>query len=857
MRHRLPQSVRPREIDLHFDLDPADAAFRGEARYGLELERRARRIELHAADLRLSKVAVRVGGERIRARVEPHPESERVVLRFDRLLPAGSLDLELAFRGRVRRDLRGLYRSVDAATPWLATQLCPTDARRFFPCFDEPGIKARYRIRVTAPRGLTVLSNAPIESVEERLADRPDRQVVRFAWTPPLSSYLVAVAVGPFVASPPRHCGATEIRVVTLPGRSDLAAFAAEAAVESLARLERWFDLPHPYPKLDLVALPDFAFGAMENAGAVFFRDSLLLVDASSASSEVRKSAAETIAHELSHMWFGNLVTMAWWNDLWLNESFATWMAYEIVHDWRPEWRIRADFMRRREHALVADALASSHPIAPRIRSADEALENFDAITYAKGASVLRMLEGHLGRETFRDGIRRYVRRHREGAATAADLWAALGEASALPIESIVSPWVGQTGVPLVRVRRRDRRGRARLALEQERFLMLPARSASQDRPARWPIPWMAHLGHGARKADLRHLLTRRRDDLPCPEPPADWLYGNADEVGFFRVDHAAQEREALLAHLPQLSALERMGLVGDQWALARAGRLPIGALLDLLAALGDEPDADVLSVVEDVLGGLARRLAPARGPETERALQRWIARHFAAPLERLGLDPRAGEDEPTARRRARLLAIVGLVAQDESVRRACVERCDAHLDSGAPLPPELADEIVRIAAGGGGARLHARLRGGARSAKTPEQRRRMLFALAEFDAPRLVRASLDAALDAGLAPAVDRAGLWGAMISRPATAVATWERLQRAWPRLERELPPIPLARLAAATAEALPTTHGPAIRRFFDAHPLTAGRRVLRQILEELRIARRFEEQAGEAFEARLALD
>jgi puromycin-sensitive aminopeptidase len=848
--------VRAQAIDLHFELDPAQTRFRGEARYTLHLDKRRRSLELHAADLRVSAVRLRIGGELLTPRLEVHPENETILLHFDRLLPADAVRLELRFAGRVRRDLRGLYRSTDETEPWLATQLCPTDARRFFPCFDEPEWKAQYRIRVTAPRDQTVISNAPVD-FEEELED--GRKLVQFERTPPLSAYLIAVAVGPFEASPTLASGSTSIRVYTLPGRQKLAAFAREAAGECLARLERFFDMAHPYPKLDLVALPDFAFGAMENAGAVFFRDSILLLDAAEATPEDRKRAAETIAHELSHMWFGNLVTMSWWNDLWLNESFATWMAYEIVDSWQPAWRIWLDFAHRRETALEVDALASSHPIAPRIRSAEEAHENFDAITYTKGASVLRMLAGYLGHESFREGIRLYIRRHRERAARASDLWAALGEVSGEPIEAIVSPWTLQTGYPLVSLRRGEKDGIGVIELRQQRFLALPrpASRAGSKATALWTIPWVGRIGRGEGK-DARaqkHLLVKSRGHTPSHGAELTWIYGNAGEAGFFRVEHGDSECADLLANLPCLSPLERIGFVGHQWALARAGRVPIARLLDLIAALGVEDDPDVLRAVEDVLVRLGRRLARSRGDEVEERLRAWVAVYYGGQVDRLGFDARPGDEERTRMQRGRILSIVGLFARATPVLRECEARCAQHLASGLALAPELADEIVRCAASVGDAALQRRFIEAARRATTPQTRRRMLFALAEFDARGTLAASIAAALDPELASAGDRAGLWAALLARPHTAPGTWRRLQRAWPRLEKQMPPILLARLAASTAEALPHDALPEIRAFFDAHPLAAGGRVLRQVAEEMAISKRFEARAGRDFEAYLA--
>ena len=791
--------------------------------------------------------------------IDEYPECETIVLRFDRSIRPGEVEISLRFRGRSRDDLRGLYRSADRKQPWLATQLCPTDARRFFPCFDEPGIKACYSIEVTAPSELKVISNAPAMRSSRNASTRAGRRTTRFAPTPPLSAYLVAVAVGPFESTRALRCGSTPIRVYTLPGRQPLARFARRAAAESLERLERWFDMPHPYAKLDLLALPDFAFGAMENAGAVFFRDSVLLLDEREASAEDRMRAAETIAHEISHMWFGNLVTMAWWNDLWLNESFATWMAYEIVDDWQPDWRVWLEFIHRREVALETDALRSSHPIAPPIRTAEEAHENFDAITYTKGASVLRMLERYLGARVFQKGVRRYIRRHREGAARAADLWAALSEVAGLPIEEIVAPWTLQTGFPVLRIESRETTaGEAVALLSQERFLTLRAKksTASRAHPQRWVIPWLGRAGDAHRQNEIRHLLTRRRDRVALTQGTPDWLYGNADEAGFFRVDSGEPGATGLLAALPRLSAIERVGWIGHLWALVQSGRGPIDGLLDLIARLGPDRDPDVLLALERVLTRLLQRLAPAAGPGSETRLRDWIASCFA---EQLDADQPAGEllaGSPGAsrseiRRRTRLLYLLGGLARSEALLDACAERAEAHLRHGRELPRGLADPVIRLAGERGDRALQPLLLAGVRRARTPQERRRNLFALAGFDGSEARRIALSSTLDEALAPAVDRAGLAMLLLASPRTASATWTHLRRSWGRFEAQMPPILLARIVAETSNALPPDEAPAIRAFFADHPLAAGSRVLDQVAEELAIGRQLVAHASRDLE------
>src|SRR6058998_1559072 len=375
-RFRLPADVRPTGYDLLLEPDLEGGRFRGEVRIALRLARPRAEIVLHAAELAIEHASAHAGGREAPARVRLSRADETAALRFARPLAAGEATLALHFSGRLNQHLRGLYAAGADGSRYAFSQCEAADARRILPCFDEPAFKARFRVAVRVREGETAVSNGPVEH-EERV---PGGRILRFAETPPLSTYLLALAVGRLEASAPRHLGPVPIRVWHVPGKGQLTAFALEAAAAALARLQDYFDIPYPYRKLDLVAVPDFEAGAMENAGAVFFRETLLLLDPATASLAERKRAAEVIAHELAHMWFGDLVTLAWWDDLWLNEAFASWLGDKVVQAWRPAWDEGVRPVTRRAGALDADALQTARRLRQPIQSTHDIENAFDRI---------------------------------------------------------------------------------------------------------------------------------------------------------------------------------------------------------------------------------------------------------------------------------------------------------------------------------------------------------------------------------------------------------------------------------------------------------------------------------------------
>ncbi len=827
---RLSRSTLPKSYDLSLRVDPLKDTFCGEVEIDLDILDAASSIELHSVDLGIRNALVTdARGAVSVSRTSTNSERETVVFQLSKPLRPGPAKLRIDYDGPLRTDLRGLYLARSGKRRYAATQLEAADARRFFPCFDEPDKKARFRIRVTTPEANSVVSNGAVL----RTRRHGSGKTVTFAETPPLSTYLIALIVGELEASRPRRCGETPIRVWSVPGKRHLAGFALQAAAESLQRLEQYFGLPYPYGKLDLVAVPDFEFGAMENAGAVTFRENLLLTDPKTVTLAEQKRVAEVIAHELAHMWFGDLVTMAWWDDLWLNEAFATWMAFTIVDRWKPEWQMWLDFDQHRSAAYALDGLRNTHAIYTDVNTPDEATENFDAITYEKGASVVRMVERWLGPRTFRTGVRKYIRRHREGNARAADLWAALEEASGQPIQPVVRPWIERPGFPLVSVRATRRQGRVSLQFRQDRFFASPRESEPAHAP-RWPIPAVIRLqptrGRSRRK---RVLLQGRNDRMDLDFEGLRWVYANADESGFYRPLHDPALLQALGEDLQRLAPSERMGLIGHQWAGYRAGKAELAHLLDLIPRLSHEREPEVLVRLMAPLGWLEDQALPRLAKPAAQQFRSWLGEVFAPAFLDLGWRPKPREPDRERLRRAALLRIVGGIAEEPEILAGAAERIRPYLRDRSTLDANLAGPVVELAARfGAKSRYESYLRT-MRKANTPQERTRFELALAAFRDPALVERTLATSLTDDI-PTQDVVPLLARLLANPAARERTWEFIRTRWEELSSRISPGIAPRLVSA----LPALQRPIYRRqvaaFFRAHPIPTAGRALKQALE-----------------------
>ncbi len=874
---RLSRDVRPSHYHVHILPDLVRSTFRGEVVIELDLKRQRQTIELHAADITIdhAEIAprdakakppqpkVHVPGAKpvgppinqMAVAIVPHGARETVEVKFLRPVGPGKYALSLAYHGNLQERLRGLYMARVGDERYAFTQLEAADARRFFPCFDEPDMKARFTFSVTARAGLTVISNNPLERSTH---NTNGTTTFHFKTTPPLSTYLCALAVGELEGSAVRMAGKCPVRVWHVPGKRHLAGFALEAAVESLARLEKYFGLPYPYEKLDLVAVPDFEAGAMENAGAVFFRETLLLVDPATISLAEKKRVAEVIAHELAHMWFGNLVTMKWWDDLWLNEAFATWMAFKVVDEWKPEWRMWNNFEQHRAAALALDALANTHPVYAEVENAAQATENFDAITYEKGASVVRMIEHYLGPQKFRAGVQAYIRDHREGNAVAADLWNALERASGQPVAQIVRAWVRQAGFPLVSFERDPDPKRAQLVVKQERFRASPMTKFPEGAKT-WPLPAVVKFaGTAARPPRTeRFLLRRAKEWIPVPGGKhVPWYYGNAGEGGFYRVLHDADCLAELARDLSgALTPVERMGLLGHQWAIVRAGRARIGSFLDLASALGAETDYEVLDSLVAPLAFVDDQIVDAAGADARPHYQAWIREVFGQAWQELGWEPAPTDDDERKLRRASVLRILGLVGEEPSIAGQAPELFERYLANRTAIEPNLVDPLIAIVARDGDEARFARLRRAVAEARTPQESRRFQLALGDFRNPTLAQRAAEMTLTPEI-PTQDVGFLLIRLLGNRAARELAWKFIQENWAALAKRLPPMMVSRVIEATASLQTREYRKQVAMFFRTHPVETATRALKLALERFDINEELRRRAGKELRAWFAV-
>jgi puromycin-sensitive aminopeptidase len=830
--HRLPRNVVPEHYQLTFNVGLSAGTFAGEERIRVAVLEPTDEVVLNAVGLEIPQAElVTADGTIVDATVEVLPEQERVVIRLAEPAAVGTATLHLTFAGVLGDKMHGVYRStfVDeqgATHSIAATQFEPTDARRAFPCWDEPDRKATFATTLVVDAGLTAVSNSEVVEVTELGEGRVQHE---FATTMRMSTYLVAFVVGPLEATEAVDVDGTALRTFCIPGKSHLAGFALEIGASALRFFSSYFGLAYPAAKLDLIALPDFAMGAMENLGAVTFRETLLLADPERATRGELERVADVVAHEIAHMWFGDLVTMRWWNGIWLNEAFATFMELLCVDAFRPEWQRWVSFGTSRDAAMVVDALTATRPVEFPVERPEEAEGMFDTLTYQKGAGVLRMLERYVGAEEFRLGISRYIADHAYDNTETSDLWDAVEKATGEPARSIMDSWIYQGGFPQVSVSlAADGTG---LDLAQRRFRYLAPDEADGAGPS-WRIPVHLRASVGGEVVSRRVLLDAdgARVDLGGD---ADWVVVNERGWGFYRVryDHALRSR--LEANLDRLEALERLCLVSDTWAAVLAAAAGAGELLGLAELLAGDDDPSVWDVVLDALLNLDRIVATADRPD----LQAFVRRLAGPALERLGWTPGEGEDERRSRLRASLVRALGVLGADPDVRSRAAEVHARAIADPSSVDADVAGAVIAVVAAGGGPDEYEAFLACHRAATTPQEEVRYLYALAGFEDEALVARTLDLVFSdvrAQNAPFV-----LSLLLANRAGGAAVWEVVKNRWEELRRRLPENLHERALGGTLALSTPELAADVRRFLESNPLAGRERTVAQILEKLDVA------------------
>lgn len=824
--YRLPTTVRPEAYHLELEPDLHAATFSGRVVIDLLVMEPTNEVVLNAAELVIGEVMVdQAGTSQAPFAVDLVVDEDQLHLTLADPLATGPATLTIGFDGVLNDKLRGFYRSVytdDAGAEHViaTTQMESTDARRAFPCWDEPDFKASFEVTLVVDDNLSAFSNSAEVSTE---AVAGGKKRVRFAPTMVMSTYLVAFVVGELEVTDPIDVDGVPLRVIHTPGQGHLTAFALEAGAHALRFFTEYFSIPYPGDKLDMAAIPDFAAGAMENVGLVTYRVDMLLVDPASAAQTELMYIADVVCHEIAHMWFGDLVTMKWWDGIWLNEAFATFMAAVATDAFRPEWMRWVTFGIERDAALQVDGLHSTRPVEYPVGRPEEAEGMFDLLTYEKGGSVLRMLEQFIGPEVFRAGIHDYLVTHSYSNTVTTDLWDALERSSGRDVRSIMGTWIDQGGYPLLSVADDG-------SVTQEPFTYRDTVGGAIG--SNWLVPVQTrNLGDPTWVPGLLRGDGLVHGDTVVAGTPGALV--NAGGVGYYRVRYPSATTANFASHLGELVPLERFTLVSDAWATLLSGRSSLTDFVTLARALRDshEGDPSVWAIVLHALGMFNRII-----PEADRDVLATATQDLLNPVfDQVGWDAGPHDSERTPTLRGELVAMLGTIGADPEVRAEAARRFAARLET--PIPANVESAVLAVVALDGGDETYEEFLDAHLAPMNPQAEERYLMALAHFTDPALVERTYRYAIDE--VRTQDAPFLIRRMVAQRLTGPATWERVEANWDSLVERFPVSTMPRLVSGIREMCgDPAQAERVIAFIEANPLPSAGRTVDQTVEMLRV-------------------
>jgi len=829
--YRLPRTAVPSRYDVELTPDLAAASFTGEVRIELDVVEPTTELALNAVELTIHTVELVAGGAPIRVDHELDAETERLIVRSERPLDAGPAVLTVRFDGVLNDRLKGFYRSTytddDGREHVIATsQMQATDCRRAFPCWDEPDFKAVFGATLVVDEGLVAISNSPEAG---RSARAGGKVAIRFTDTMVMSSYLVAFVVGELEVTEPVDVEGIPLRLVHVPGKAHLTQFGLDVGAHGLRWFQQYYGIPYPGEKVDLVALPDFAAGAMENLGCITFRESLLLVDPATSTQAEQELVADVVSHELAHMWFGDLVTMGWWNGIWLNEAFATFMEVLACDAYRPDWRKWTTFSLDRTAAFETDSLASTRPVEYEVRSPADTEGMFDVLTYQKGGSLLRMLQQFIGEEPFREGINHYLRKHSYANTETGDLWDAIERVTGQPARRLMDSWIWQPGYPIVSASVEG----SELVLRQQRFGF---DEATADDPSRWVIPVHVRQQSGADDMsalqEQKLLLDGDEARVPMLAPDATVIV-NAGGYGFFRVSYDDTLRERLTPEVvASMSTIERYMLVDDTWAAVVSGRLPAIAFVRLARSFSGESELQVWQALGNGLRAASRLVDGDALADFRR-----LVRELTAPaLERLGWEPVEGEDDLTGQLRGLIITLAAVLGRDVDVQRRARSLYET-ARAGEAVDPELLAAATNVVAATGTVADYEHYVDQFRHAATPQEQLRHLYALAEFDSEELMERTCAFAFS-GEVKTQNAPFLLARCIANRDHGALAWRRLRERWADAVARFPSNTIVRMIDPVKLLNRPEQEADVQGFFAEHDIPQAAKTLQQVLERQRV-------------------